>query len=662
MTRHPEFTAENQVVKLTSVDVHFTTETNKFLNPYSADLATGDLLTTDLDFVKVLDSSIEELKSLSADGILSGLGVTLATGLEVIVSAGAIWSRDHGTKDIAGSTITITPAEQDSEFLSTIVVDKSTGAISAKKFGQPTVNEILICDVKADPDPKFVNNDFPNSSVQSLYTNRRSVLTSVLAKVEPLIETVGYWYNGISLKKNNSSGFATDGGDLYYGVKKILDIAAHGTLDISIYNHNGFQEVKSSFDLAFLQQVWTAGDQAPSSIAKDSQVFWYVYLLSNGTFAMIYPQEEGSNKDLDNRVLDANILIREQNTILPSGADRFSTIVGVLVVDEKDNDFDSLKLFQLRSGLSRGGGTAVIPDAPVVIPVPTATNASEDVLVDSAKHLSTEPGFENISKKPGIVAYFPDGGYANFSNQPKNTNIYTVVGKLETVFRDSRNQVRYKINIVEADTNIPNVSGTFNIGWSSTIDAIYQGQLRAILIDGSKSFFDAIAANLPDFTSFKDQLDPEKMKYMIVLHFGDGMQIQVSTVDLTQPLSISDIDMVKARLKEIPSELKNATTSANFFPKFKYPLNAVVDGSGALDTIVFRMRDNAVEDYNDVFSQGKRDFYRIHVLSDEDIGSIAGNVEDLGNKKARGFYYPSYDYNFPVNAGNIFYISFIKLN
>ncbi|ACJ71985.1 hypothetical protein ASSaV_gp19 [Abalone shriveling syndrome-associated virus] len=662
MTRHPEFTAENQVVKLTSVDVHFTTETNKFLNPYSADLATGDLLTTDLDFVKVLDSSIEELKSLSADGILSGLGVTLATGLEVIVSAGAIWSRDHGTKDIAGSTITITPAEQDSEFLSTIVVDKSTGVISTKKFGKPTVDEILICDVKADPDPKFVNSTFPNSSVQAFYLNRRSQLTDALAKAESLLWIIGYWYDGVSFKKNKTNGFATDGGKLFYGARKVMDVPAAGTLPVTVYNHEGAEEVKTTFDANFLKQVWLPTDQAPRALAKDEQVFWYIYLLSNGTFAMIYPQKVGSDNNIDNRVLDANILAVEQSLLLPVGSDRFSTIIAVLVVNEDNNNFADTTLFQLRQSLSRGGGTAVIPDAPVVIPVPTATNASEDVLVDSAKHLSTEPGFENISKKPGIVAYFPDGGYANFSNQPKNTNIYTVVGKLETVFRDSRNQVRYKINIVEADTNIPNVSGTFNIGWSSPIDAIYQGELRAILIDGSKSFFDAIAANLPDFTSFKDQLDPEKMKYMIVLHFGDGMQIQVSTVDLTQPLSISDIDMVKARLKEIPSELKNATTSANFFPKFKYPLNAVVDGSGALDTIVFRMRDNAVEDYNDVFSQGKRDFYRIHVLSDEDIGSIAGNVEDLGNKKARGFYYPSYDYNFPVNAGNIFYISFIKLN
>ncbi|AQW89078.1 hypothetical protein pCXcHC2016_04 [Xenohaliotis phage pCXc-HC2016] len=636
----PKFTAPEQVLTADEQaieDVSF----NPLLNPDTSNSAPGDLVTL-FGLSKKLEKGVE-LDSLSAPGILSGLTATPGTGLSVDIATGSIWSRNAGTKTINATTVTITPAAQDSESMSTIVANESTGVISAKSFSEPAVDEILICDVKAE-----------GSNIQAIYTMRSTQLKDSISRVEPLIETVGLWYNGVSFKKNRTDGFATDGGKLYYGAKELINIPATGVLPIVIYNHKGLQEVKTTFDQNFLQQAWLTTEQAPKSIVGDDQVFWYVYLLENGTFAMLYPQAIGSNKDIDNRILDLNILSLEQANLLPNGADKFSTIIGVLVVSNSDRDFSDSALFQLGRGLSRGGGVVAAPSAPIVTPMPTPANAGYDVVVDNTKNLNTEDsGFENIPANPGIVSYFPGAGYVSFRNQPKNTNIYTIVCK----FRDKTSNT---VEIVDSGTNIPNVSGTFQVLPADGFQASYKNFKRATLINNSKSFFDAIAANLPDFTSFKDQLDPEKARYMIFMCFSDHTGYKSFTVPLTQSSSISDINILEERLKKIPNEFKSGY-AYNTYPMFKYPLYGVFEDSAGVDTLLFRIRDDTAISYNDTYTQGDRDFYRIHALSDEDLGKYASST-NAGDAKARSLsYFPAYAGNLTYD-GTIFHINFIKLN
>ena len=127
----PKFTAPGQIITTDALSQPTVTNSAVF-NPDTTTANLGDLATID-GLITILAKS-DELDSLAADGVLTGLDVTLATGPDVLIANGTIWSRAHGTKSIAGATITITPAEQDSQFLSSIVVNKSTGVISNQQL------------------------------------------------------------------------------------------------------------------------------------------------------------------------------------------------------------------------------------------------------------------------------------------------------------------------------------------------------------------------------------------------------------------------------------------------------------------------------------------------------------------------------------------------
>lgn len=432
----------------------------------------------------------EEVDSIISSGILEGMIITRnATNPNNIdISAGkfVVATSQSGLEDtivdFAGAqNISVTNTGNNS--LLFVYVDSSS---SFSFLGSPS-SDVTLCRVG-----EIAMSFITPANIFAIYNNGDRLFHNRNLFTE-YINSYGMFHNGISIKRNNSAGFSTDGGYVsFYSQENPKLVQSNQAIPFVPISSLGTQDTEIvNFTISFLKNYYSGDTLAGTINNANEHLIWVVYVGIDGKFYLLKPQ---SRIVFSGNLRQGDVLNYLYSLTLPILIEDFCAPVCAITINGTLTNLNNLILHQIKNRLSSGlgfinssvgGGTVTSYTIPIASPLVSAdepvgttqlaTDGTQYTLIKGIEGLDTTAGnvpvaYNLNTKKIGTIQSkgLPDNKAFWIRTDLWATNRQTVINNTNNQFK----------------TNIANLSTT-------TID-------NTISISSNTGWIQNVASSLPD--------------------------------------------------------------------------------------------------------------------------------------------------------------------